>query len=728
METVLNTHAPDDARDAPLLASNLKVRRDLRFGLSQRRGKCVYLIEDAIRVKYFHVGTIEFHFVRRLDGGRTVADAIELTKAQFPNETFGSEQAVGVCQWLIQSNLVHCDSPAMTHRLIAQANQLTTNRRLSCLNPLFLRVPFAQPNAVIKRLTPWVDWLFSSWFLVLWLVLAGVAIHCLFEHWQRISENSFGIFAPNRLIWMIVGGLALKLVHETAHAVACRKFGGDIGTSGVQFILFVPLPFVDVTSSWRFRNRWQRIVVSAAGMYVELAITFLAIIVWVQQPAGLVADLCYNLFVISGVTTLLFNANPLMKFDGYYIVSDLLEVPNLYQRGQESVRRWAAWLFLGAGRPPQFESIRDAILISAYGFASLTWRLVLSISILLVASTLFQGAGIAMATVAALMWYGPVILSIRKLLIDRKQINQLGPVRVAVSAAILAGVALSLAAILASPARKSAACIVQFKNEQVLRAPCDGFITAIHLRDGQSIEPGQILLELDNQDLRLELGALESKAAHLKLKIRSYQAAGLLTDCQSAQAELEGLELQLGEKREQINQMQVRSPIEGFINRVQLDDLVGSFVHQGDPIAIVSAFSSKEIRVSVSQSDLASIKHNVGHRVAVVLPGIKTFRATLSSLDPRASDVPLHMSLGACYGGPLAVHEIADRSRPDESQYELLTPCFAATIDLDATSSKLVQSGQRGIVILPMSRESIGTNLYLRCRRWVYRKLGWHVI
>ncbi len=726
MESSAPTTTVNRPPDEAMLGSSLKLRGDLRFSLAQQRGKPLYLVEDAVRSKYFHVGPVEFQFVRLLDGERSVAQALESANAQSSDDQLSSQQAVSVCQWLIQSNLVHCESPAMTQRLITQANQIQFSKRLSWLNPLFLRLPLFHPNNFIKRLTPWTSWLFSQWFLMIWLILAGVATHCIWENWQRVSDQSFGIFAPGRWLWMLLGWLALKLIHEMAHGVACKKFGGDVGSSGIQLILFAPLPYVDVTSSWRFKSRWQRIYVAAAGMYVELAITFLAIIAWVSQPTGVFSDLCYNIFVLSGLTTVLFNANPLMRFDGYYIFSDLVDLPNLYQRGQETLRRWKAWLFLGIGQPPQFESLRDAAVITGYGIASFFWRITLSLSILLAASTLFHGAGIAMAVLAAAMWYGPWLISVRKSFADPNRWAQISRKRLAVSAAVLGCIGLMATLFLTSSARKSAPCIVQFKDEQVLRAACDGFIAAIHVRDGQTITAGQLLVELDNQDLRLELTALESRAEQLSLKSRSFQASGHLADYQSIQNELIAVEQQLIEKREQVNQMQVRSPIDGFVDRAQIDNLINSFVKQGDPMAVVSSKSSKEVRVSIAQSDLESVKHNVGQLVSIVLPGVQTIKTNLSRLDPRASETPLHASLGACYGGPLAVKATANGS--GKTDYELLSPCFSASIALDVDSSNLVHSGQRGIVLLQTSRESIGTNLYLRARRWVYRKLGWHVI
>lgn len=711
-----------------LLASRLKLRGDLRFSLAEQRGQPVYLIEDGVRSKFFYVGIAEFQLMQKLDGQRTVADALALVTVSQANGSLDARQAIGVCQWLIQSNLVHSESAAMSERLQTQATRIECQRRLSWLNPLFLRLAFVHPNGFIKRITPGASWLFNRWCLAMWLVLAALALHCAVEHWPRISEKSFGVFAPNRWLWIMLGWLGLKLIHELAHAVACRKFGGDIGASGMQLILFVPLPFVDVTSSWRFRDRWQRIAVAAAGMYVELAIGFVALLVWARQPDGIVADICYNVFVLSALTTILFNANPLMKFDGYYILSDLLEIPNLYQRGQQAVRDWALHWLLGFDRQVRFDSIREGIAITAYGAISMVWRVTLVVGLLLVASTLLGGAGIAFAFVTALLWYGPSLCSIGKGLADRRWIGQVRPSRFAKSAAVLAILGALGALLLSAPARKSAACVVQFKDEHVLRAACDGFIQAIHVRDGQAIIKGQLLVELDNAELRLELHTLECKARQLEIRSRALQAAGKIAEYQAAQMEWEGVQRQLGEKQDQIAQMQVRSPIVGFVDRDQIENLIGSFVHQGDPIAIVSAAASKEVRISIPQSNFESLKHNLGDTVAVLLPGTTTIRTRLSSLDPHASEVPLHPSLGACYGGPLAVKARSENDGGEKSEFELLTPCFSATIDLDAATSSRVQSGQRGVVVLPSSQESLATHIYIHCRRWFYRKLGWHAI
>jgi putative peptide zinc metalloprotease protein len=716
-------NSPEDT----LLASRLCLRGDLQFRATQQRGKPIYLVEDAVRGKFFHMGPSEFRLAQLLDGSRTVAQALAQINSGCPSQPIAQDHAVGVCHWLVQSNLVLCESPAMAQRMAVQANQRDAASRWGWINPLFLRIPLVHPNALIRRLTPWLGWMFSGWCLALWMALAGIALVNVWDNWDRVREQSLGIASPGRWLWIWLGWLALKFIHELAHGVACQKFGGHIGPSGVQLILLAPFPYVDVTSSWRFASRWQRIFVAAAGMYAELALSFAAILIWVNQPTGVFGDLCFNIFVLSGLTTILFNANPLMRYDGYYIASDALDIPNLYQRGQEAIRRWAGWLMLGTGAPPRFDSRRDALVIPVYGLLCLGWRVVVSVGILLAASVMFRGAGIVLACTAAIMWYGPAFRSIARTLREKRRRPQVNSRRLAASGGIALAFGLLAVWIMASPARKAAPCIVQFKDEHILRAASEGFVSAIHVRDGQPVAAGQPLVDLENKDLRQELVALEARGEQLKFKSRRLQAANQLSEYQSVLEESAAVATQLVEKRRQIDQLQIRSPITGFIDRGQLGELIGRFVKQGDPIATVSAQSSKEVLVSIGQSDLESVKHNVGHPVAVVLPGVATLRANLVRLDPQASETPLHPSLCACYGGPLPVHSAEHRATNDEPNLELLSPRFTATIELDPANSEQVHGGQRGIVLLATSRETIATNIYLRVRNWVYRKLGWNV-
>ena len=282
------------------------------------------------------------------DGQTSVGEAVvRLSKLDLEHQLTEAE-ATAVCKWLVDAELAHTSASSDGRRLAINAVDRTIKRRLGLWNPLCMKVPLAYPDRWVAKVTPWLGSFFTAGFTLLGAILVIVASYQVTAAWENFSAASRGIFTPARWLWLVACWLLLKVVHESAHAIVCRKYGGPVHEAGAIFVLFAPLAYVDLTSSWRFRSKWKRIHTAAAGMYVELWIAAIAAIAWVATDPGQVNDLCFNLVLMASLTTIVFNANPLMRFDGYYMLSDLLEIPNLYSEGQQLSA--VSWTPLHAGR------------------------------------------------------------------------------------------------------------------------------------------------------------------------------------------------------------------------------------------------------------------------------------------------------------------------------------------------------------------------------------------
>ena len=284
-------------------------------------------------------------------------------------------------------------------------------------NPLCLKIPLFRPDPLLTRLLPWTSWLFSfpATAAAALLGMVGGPVRCFrigHASWKRLEAScpqagGFGI----GIAW-----LAIKVIHELAHGIVCKRYSGNARQAGVVLILGAPIAYVDVTSSWRFRSKWQRIHTAAAGIYVELLISAIAAIAWCNLQPGVVSDLCFQTIVIAGVATILFNANPLMRFDGYYILTDLLNLPNLAPEGQQFVRHLARRTFLGVPSHLSW-GWKKYVAVSCYAAAAFVWRFLVFVSILTAAASAFRGAGILLAAVGLAFWIIPPLYSTSKYLL-----------------------------------------------------------------------------------------------------------------------------------------------------------------------------------------------------------------------------------------------------------------------------------------------------------------------
>ena len=705
------------------LASTFSLRSELKFDTRSEKGKPFVVIEDPVRSKYFQVGLEEFDFISSLDGKKAASQIVK--ELEQPNgNSVTPDQAVTICQWLVQSNLVLSEALDSSTRLGNQASTIDKQKMMGLLNPISFKVTLFNPNRILSACQGAFSWLFSGWFLILWLVTGGVAMNVLCDSWDDLGLASAGILSGTSWISLLVFWLVLKVVHEFAHGLACKKYGGEVPEAGVLFLLFTPMAFVNVTSMWRFSSRWHRIVVAAAGMYVELFISFVALIVW-SRSDGMTADMAYNVFLMASITTILFNANPLMRFDGYFILSDLLNVPNLYPKGTRWFGDRCRALFFGTPKTTGLFSAEEATVARIYGTMAWFWKWSISVGLIIGASVMFDGAGLLLGIAGAVLWIGlPIFKQFSSLFGPNAQIPY-SKTRTAISGvAIAAGLACLFFA-LKAPAIKAAPAIVQFSDETVIRAAADGFVREILVATGQQVQQGQELVRMQNDDLDTEINQMVAELETAKIQSRIYRQSGDLSLSNVEMEMVTGLETQLSEKQAQRDALVICSPIAGRVFQRNLSDLSGSFINRGDAVMSVAAQDTKELVVSVDQRDLESIKSNVGQDVRVLLPGRPVFISSIERVDPRATDQTTEPRLCANSGGPLPVKPNPNATPGDDSgsSFVLLSPRFDAYVSLDPSIGSQIHAGQRCQVFFSATEQSLGSYLFLATSEWLKNKI-----
>ena len=614
------------------LGSRIQLRSELRLDLRNEHDGLFVVIEDPVRNKFFSVGQREYEFLSSLNGEQTVGEIVEGWSG---TGELNNELAIKIAQWATNSNLVHGGDMNSTSRLERQSDALQRQKWMGILNPISMKFKLFNPDSFLGAITPSFGWAFSKAMFLVWILVAGYAMSLLYSNWARFSEASIGIFADYKWLWMLVIWLFLKIIHEMAHGVACKRYGGTVTEAGVLLLLFTPMAFVNVTSSWRFSNRFHRIVVAAAGMYVELFISFVALIIWANSPTGVVADICYNIFIMASVTTILFNANPLMRFDGYFILADTLGVPNLYTKGTKLFGDKLKCLFFGVPPTPSLCPQHEKPVAFAYGTLAFFWKILISISLVIGASVLFYGAGKLLAILGVVMFFGMPILAQYRQLYGPGAVKPKLP-RVAISLCVVAAIASGMFFILKAPATKSAAAIVQFKDETPIRAETSGFVDALLVTDGQPVTKGQAMVQLRNPEIDIEIVRLESEAKTATIQARIYKQNGEMSLSLSELERLAGIEKQLLEKQTQAAAMKIVAPFDGFVFQRNLDMKIGTFAKQGDTLLNMAQKQTKEIVVSIDQREWESLKEKEGSEMRVAIKSIPVFVARISRIDPRA--------------------------------------------------------------------------------------------
>ncbi len=639
----------------------LTLRSDLVFTPQAVGGKPGYLIEDPVKTKFYRIGIAEYKFISLLDGSTSVADALRLTAATLSHEAFTQDEAATICKWLVDVGLAHTRESTQAGRLSAAARDASQTSLVQRLNPMYVRVPLIQPDRFLGVVQPWLGWIHGRAGWILSGVLTLVACCQLLVHGDRFFRATDGIFAPHRWIWLGLTWLILKIVHEVSHGLVCKRYGGTVREAGVLFVLFAPMAYVDVTSSWRFCSKWQRIHTSAAGMLSELLIAALALIVWSHTGPGVLNDLAFNLVIMASLTTLLFNANPLMRFDGYYMLSDLLEIPNLFPNGQQYVRYLGRRYLMGATvASPRWSKGKD-VFIKIYGVAALFWRVVVSVTLLIAATALFAGAGIIVAIAAGGLWLGMPLLRFGKYFCSDPSVSRSNRLRFVTSTVVILALGGLFFTVVPWPGVVQAPAIVEYASLAIVRAGCSGFVRQLMVQNGQYVRQGDVLLILANDELRAELADLELQMEDARLLGRTHVQEDRMAAYQAEMKRFESLEKQHRQKQHQVDQLTVVAPISGQVIGRDLPALKDTYLREGAQLLSIGNRQAKEIQISVAQNDLETFSQHLNKPVMVRLRGVGRFHSVCQKVSPRASLEPLHPGLCSPNGGALAVRRAPRR-------------------------------------------------------------------
>lgn len=590
----------------PRLRSVVQVHRQ------SYRGQLWHVYRDPGNNRYFRLPEAVHGFVGLLDGRRTVAEAWDQCNERFGDDAPTQGEAIRALGMLYTSNLLHGELPPDAKGMLERQTQRRQREVRGYLqNILFARIPLLDPEPALQRLTPVFGWIFSWAGGLLWLGLVGMGLWAVAGQGDRLLEAGSGVLAPDNLVYLYLAFAGLKLLHEFGHGVACKQMakrergGGEVRTLGIMLLVLMPLPYVDATSSWSFRNRWRRIVVSLAGMYVELAAAAVAALVWARTSEGALAHaLAYNVMFVASVTTLLFNANPLIRFDGYYILSDLVDLPNLYQRSQDYLKYLIKRHVYGVRRPRNPATLpSEPPAFVVYGIASLVYRVFLFAGIFLFVfdKLFFLGAvlalwGIVGYVVVPLVKLGHYLVTSPELLRTRARANL---ATVGFTAAVL-----GVVGFLPWPNHDRATGVVEPRVFQRVALGESGFIESVRpsgtgvTRPGDEAAPSLVVAA--NAELGFERDRLAARVEELRL---SRQAA-MAEDPGEARMyaeQLAAVQAQLTRVERRLDDLVVVPPAEGAWLVDRADRLVGSYRERGDEIGVVASLDDMVAKLVVDQ-------------------------------------------------------------------------------------------------------------------------------
>ncbi|MFN6111797.1 MAG: HlyD family efflux transporter periplasmic adaptor subunit [Planctomycetota bacterium] len=567
----------------PQAAIKLKMRGDLSAVRQLYQGVEYWVVKEPLGQKFYQFPPNVYYILQQLDGQTSVEQVLDRYHKQFAPKRLDRDQLQQLLQRFHKDGLVVSEVSGQGTELLRRGRKAKWMERLSSLsNILAIRFRGFDPEAVLNFLNRWVGWIFSPAFALGIAVLGLVAAGSVIVNWTDFQARlpGFEQFFDPRKWWLFALVLAgTKICHEFGHGLACRRFGGECHEIGVMLLVFTPCLYCNVSDSWRMPNKWHRAIIGAAGMYVELILATLATFVWWFAEPGVVRDVCLQVMLIASVSTVLFNGNPLLRFDGYYIVSDLLEIPNLHQRSAKALSSLLGRYWLGLPPSPDPLLPQNRMwAFAAFTVLAFVYRIFIMVSIFLFLHSWLKpygleaiGQAIALFSLLGLVGF-PLYRLIRFLTVPGRMM-QIKKGQFAIATAIIATV---VGSILFIPWPHYLRCrVLMIPNRlETIYAREGGTIRELMIRPGSEVAAGQVLAQLENLDLALELeqnrGALlevqhKRELAQRAANVDTLSNIDYLREISALNSEAEELRKRIVLLQSRIGALRITSPIAGSV-------------------------------------------------------------------------------------------------------------------------------------------------------------------
>jgi putative peptide zinc metalloprotease protein len=704
-----------------------KLRAGAQISRQFYRGDRWYVVRDPAGNQFHRLSDAAYRFVGLLDGRRTVEEAWDLVGGQLADDAPTQPEVIHVLSQLYAANLLETnitpDAMVLLRRHKKLGQQKMQNR---LMNVLFPRIRLWDPDRFLCRWMPVAKSLFSKFGAVVWLAVVLFTLSVVLPQWQQLktaASNTLDFTHNIENIFLLYATFVIiKLIHELGHAFACRRFGGECHELGIMLLVLVPTPYVDASTAWSFPSKWQRVFVGAAGMIVELFVASICALIWCatnHDAYPLFSQLLYNAMFVASVSTVIFNANPLLRYDGYYILSDLLEIPNLRQKSTEYalglIKRHIFRLKLPNPLPP----LGQRAWLLLYAIASSIYRVFIGVMIIVVVYTKVPVIGVLMALGGVVTWACVPSYQLIKYLALDPELHRKRSRAISFSVVVAAIAALLLFQV-RFPVHVEFAGMVQ-PDDPVdsagrvqsgdLKSSGEGRVVAVLAKDGQLVEAGQPILQLDDPMVRHDLAFCTAKVRETEAKMRQSRVENQ-NELMKDEADLKVWQEQLADAQRRRSEMTIAAPFAGRLVAPTLHELPDTIIQRGQEIGRVAVLDRLVVKGDIDQQDYQLIGSLKGIKVEVRLAGIlgKSFSAGELTLPPAAVMQLVHPSLGSRAGGDQQV----DPRDPNGMRTQ--APTFEARVKLDNHDEKFF-AGQRAYVRLTVDHRSLAwqwTNSFLQ--------------
>lgn len=678
------------AGEAPLSTEDVvpsALRSDLTISHQLFEGRAYAIIKDPLSLKYFRLPAEDYALAALFDGRRSVRQIREEFSHSHPHTGLAQNEAV-LTQRIVAFATELLSAGFLEATAAGARRQLELKRlRHKPLTPwglfmkaLFLKVPLWDPDVLLIRMERHLRWIWTWGGLALsmLILLAGIAVFAV--NFPRIapSLNDFLTLPNLALVWVLT--ILVKVIHEFGHGLTCKHYGGEVHEMGAMLLVFSPFLYADVTDSYLFPKRRHRILVAAAGIYIELIIAAIATLLWAVSQPGPTQQLLFNLMLITSVWTILFNANPLMKFDGYYMLTDILGVPNLRAKAQMCVSDLFRRVFFGGGTPPVVERLlprKNREWFVLYSITAQLYLLQITLGIAMIFHFLLEPYGLS--------WLGDAIGAgavVSMLIVPvssffKKQFAQSAATPGAWRRPLRAFglVAVVLVGLLFCPWQITVErpAVLRPVRAEWVRAEVPGRIEEIKVIAGQTVQSGDAVALLSNLSLTSEVEKSRLLVERARRQLDMTLGADAPAYYQQAKAGLAEQEVALAEAQRLAAKLTLRATESGIVLTPDLERLMAGSMRPGDSLCEIAPLQPLQLYIPLNERHARHIRAGQKVELRVAARSSRTYEGQVSDDLKTAPATELPPNLIATLGGDVAAEPDAEgRLKPLEVTYGVL--------------------------------------------------------
>ncbi len=694
----------------------LKVRSDLVVSPQSQQGQLFYVIKDPITLRYFRLRSTEHAIFKMLDGSTSVDD-IKKRLAVLGHDISDEELQTFLTQ-LGAANFYENVLPNQAESLYQMATLRRKRKSVwtQVKRILFIKIPMVDPDRFFTKVMPYIDFLWSRWAMLAYAALLAFSLWAFFDKYEEARLGFSGLLTAESLALFWVIFIVEKFFHELGHGFTCKHFGGEVHEMGALVLVLTPCMYCNISDAWIIEKHSRKLYISAAGIVTEIVIACVSAIVWWASAPGVVNNIAYRVMLLAGVSSILINGNPLMKWDGYYILSDFLGMPNLRANSMAYLAQFFKRYALGFSIPGMQRFNREALIKIIYGILSTAWIAYVMYRITRGMLIRFPAIGVwVLVTTLYGLIFIPIVRLTKFFAARRGKAVDVDIQRLAIIAAlvVMGGYFLFFYDMGYSV---TAPCVIEPRETAVLKAPAGGVLVEMNLSQGDPVTEGQTVARLQNTEMEVELRSMCAQVEAYEVQMDSARSMGLSTQLDNLARSRDEISKRIEQTRERLDSLVLTAPISGIVLTDQPGRQLGKYLLTGDPVLEIGSLDTAKVTIAVEQEALKYVRTDADVSITLRAYPWRSFTGTVSSISGAPVTTLSNPALSHRSGGNIA-------TRPDTAAYVPIMPTYEVNILLPNEDCRFLV-GMVGKARIDSERRRPYDVIFTRIRETLRRTFG----